>query len=253
MMPRRRASRAKMPMAMSTPSATNTECVSTARSNPSRSPNVGNTDAPSGRRPASHERQARAAYLARPRGPTGRGRRLKIATGTGSIPVGGTSGVERPQRAMSAQIAAWSEAASCSRVSVGYISQRLRCGPDALAEDARGGDRGEDCRGAQQVVDLVGRPAGRVGPGPPAVVERRVRRDVAQVGGCAGRTYEQGSQRGGVRGVVEVAEDDDVLDALGSAGPVDLGHPLCLALASSVRVARRAVALGLEVVDQDQQ
>ncbi len=34
---------------------------------------------------------AHTAYCRCPRGPTGRGRRLKIATGAGSTPVGGTA------------------------------------------------------------------------------------------------------------------------------------------------------------------
>ena len=43
-----------------------------------------------------------------------------------------------------------------------------------------GADRGEDRRGAEDVVDLVARAPGRVGPGPAAVVERLVPADVAR-------------------------------------------------------------------------
>lgn len=62
---------------------------------------------------------------------------------------------------------------------------------------------------------------------------------------------QQRGERDGAWGVVEVAEDRDVDDPVVEKPPVDVGDPLRLPGPAGVVVGLGAIALGLEMVDQD--
>ena len=98
----------------------------------------------------------------------------------------------------------------------------------------------------QQVVDVLAGSAVAERSRPASVVELRVGADVPQVG-----ARQQRRKWRGVRSVVEVTQDRDVADACRAEPAIDVGDALGLATPLVVVRRLRAVALGLQMVDED--